>query len=138
MLQGSFFEGAVNGFPNSVQVNTEVHLYTFPDMRDALRIGLLLFEPCLEAQQALIPFRTDVRDPLLKFCERLRRQGIALLATRLMDSNQSRVFEDCEMLEYSLPRNRVFLGQLGGRPGAMFCQIDQQTPAYGISQRGEK
>ena len=37
------------GFQMGVQVNIEVHLYTFPDMSDALLIGLLMFEPCLEA-----------------------------------------------------------------------------------------
>ncbi|CAG0954657.1 hypothetical protein ANRL3_00475 [Anaerolineae bacterium] len=36
------------GFQIGVQVNSEVHLYTFPDLSNALLIGLLMFEPCLE------------------------------------------------------------------------------------------
>ena len=37
------------GFQIGVQVNFNIHLYTFPDMSDALAIGVLMFEPCLEA-----------------------------------------------------------------------------------------
>jgi hypothetical protein len=44
-----YFGGAVTGFQIGVQVNIEVHLYTFPDVSHALLIGLLIFEPGLEA-----------------------------------------------------------------------------------------
>ena len=37
------------GFQIGVQVNFNIHLYTFPNMSDALLIGLLMFEPGLEA-----------------------------------------------------------------------------------------
>jgi len=36
------------GFQIGVQVNIEVHLYTFLDTSDALLVNLLMFEPCLE------------------------------------------------------------------------------------------
>src|SRR5215207_2731518 len=107
-------------------------------MSGALLIGLLMFEPCLEPQQAFVPFSTDVLNPLLKFFERFRRQGIALLPPCLMDSHEARIFEDCKMLEDSLPGNRIVFCELGRCPGAMFRQIYQQTPAHGISQRGEE
>ena len=110
----------------------------FSNISDVLGISLLAFEPCLETQQAFVPFRTELLNPLRKFFERFRRQGIALLPPFLMDSNQARMFEDGKMLEYPLPRDRVFLSQLGRCLGAMFCQIYQQTPAHGISQRGEE
>jgi hypothetical protein len=55
-----------------------------------------------------------------------------------MDSKQARIFEDRNMLEDPLPRDWVFLCQLGGCPGAIFRQIYKQTPAHGISQRSEE
>ena len=55
----------------SVQVGIMFHLHTFSPS-GKLHIGLLLFEQGLEAQQAFIPFRTDILDPLLKLLERFR------------------------------------------------------------------
>ena len=106
-------------------------------MSDALLIRLLMFEPCLEPQEAFIPPGADVVDPLLKLAEGFGRQGIALFPPFLMHGNQAHTFKDRQMLENSLPRDWVFSCKLGRRLGAVFSQIHQQAPAYWISQRGE-
>src|SRR6185503_20277032 len=110
----------------------------FSGSSHSLVMGLLILEPGLEAQQAFVPFGTEVLNPLLKAFERFRRQGIALLTASLLDSHQARVFQDRKMLEYALPRDRIFLCQLSRCPRAMFRQMYQQTPAHGIRQRGEE
>ena len=59
-------------FP-SVQVIFNIHLYTLPKISDTLVIGLLMFEPGLEAQQTFVPFSTDFLNPLIKLLEGFRR-----------------------------------------------------------------
>src|SRR6187549_3264454 len=86
-----------------------------PAISDALLLRLPLFEPCLEPQQALIPYGADAVDPLLKFVERFRRQEIALFSPFLMHGNQARSFKNREMFENTLPRNWIFLGELSRR-----------------------
>jgi|SRR5262249_45938151 len=124
--------------PGSVRVNTQVHPYSICSRRsDPLLLGLPLFEPCLEPQQAFIPYGADGVDPLLKFAQRFRRQDIALFSPFLMHSNQARSFKDREMLENTLPRDWVFLGKLGRRLGTALRQLHQQVPTHRVCQRSE-
>ena len=86
---------------------------------------LLVFDEGLEAQEAFIPFRADLLNPLLKFRERFLSEGIELLLPLLLHGDQACIFENAEMLEDPLARDGVFFCKLGRRPGAMFDQVRQ-------------
>ena len=60
----------------------------------SLLASRLVFEQCLEPPQTFIPFGADFLDPLINIAEGFRGQGIAFFAPPLMDSNQSRIFEN--------------------------------------------
>jgi hypothetical protein len=95
-------------------------------------VNLLGFDERLEPQQSRVPFCADIFDPLIKLAERCRCKRVALFAPLLMHRNQSRIFENMQMLENPLARDRIIDRELGRRPGTVFGQVEHDISAHWI------
>ena len=104
--------------------------------RSALR-WLLGFEQCLKPQQPRIPKRAQVFDPLLQLAQWLWRKRITPFTPGLLDGHQAGALQDREVLEHTLPSDRVVSRKLRRRPRALFRQFQQQAAAHWVGQRGK-
>lgn len=107
-------------------------------LRRVLLASFFLLEPGFEAQQAGVPLGANFPDPQLKLAKRLGRERIALFAAGLLHGNQARRLKNGEVLENTLPGNRVFLRQLSRRLRAVLRQGAKQAAAHRVGERVEE